>query len=103
VVSDGIIIDDFAVIPNSSMYDVEVIDVHFGNKCSMSTSEQIGISVRNKSIYPVCYLPVKVVITHPFLPTQILTGTIPGPILKGQRVNYYFSSTADLLVVEHIL
>lgn len=96
VVSDGAIIDNFVVTPNATIHDLDAVDIHFTNRCSMGAAEQIGLSIRNKSLYPACNIPVKVIITHPTLPTQTITGIVAGPLLINQRVNYYFPTTVDL-------
>ena len=96
VVYDGFLLDNFKVEKNPEVQDISVLDIHFDNRCSMSNATTIGMSIRNKSNHVACNVPVKVVITHPVLPTQTLTGIIPGPLYYNQRAYIIFSSKADL-------
>ena len=96
VVYPGVAVDNFQLLPNPRTNKVEIVDLHFNNKCSPTASETIGISIRNIGHNVLCNVPVYCRITHPTQPTQLLSMIIPGPVYPWQRVNAVFPTTANL-------
>ncbi len=95
-VAGGFAFDNFQIKQNTNVNDAAAIDLHYNNKCVFGANETIGISVTNVLSNTLCNIPVRLIVTHPTLPTQIINDIIPGPLTQNGRINFTFTSTVDL-------